>query len=114
MVIRLGRRVSYKLSALATGCHRRVSKMITYSIEIKGAQWEVEENVRTLAKSFTSMVEAVIPAPTPYRDTLTLKQVSEVIRIASSNKIGAIKLVRELTGIGLKEAKDLVEGCYGG
>lgn len=27
-----------------------------------------------------------------------------------SNKIGVIKVVRELTGLGLKEAKDLVEG----
>jgi large subunit ribosomal protein L7/L12 len=27
-----------------------------------------------------------------------------------ANKIGVIKVVRELTGLGLKEAKDLVEG----
>jgi large subunit ribosomal protein L7/L12 len=27
-----------------------------------------------------------------------------------SNKVGVIKVVRELTGLGLKEAKDLVEG----
>ena len=26
-------------------------------------------------------------------------------------KLGVIKVVRELTGLGLKEAKDLVEGC---
>ena len=28
-----------------------------------------------------------------------------------SNKVGVIKVVRELTGLGLKEAKDLVEGA---
>lgn len=33
---------------------------------------------------------------------------------APTNKIQCIKLVRELTHIGLKEAKDLVEGCYPG
>ena len=27
-----------------------------------------------------------------------------------ANKIGVIKVIRELTGLGLKEAKDLVEG----
>ncbi len=30
---------------------------------------------------------------------------------AGANKIAAIKVVRELTGLGLKEAKDLVEGA---
>ncbi len=28
-----------------------------------------------------------------------------------SNKIAVIKVVRELTGLGLKEAKDAVDGC---
>ena len=27
-----------------------------------------------------------------------------------SNKVGVIKVIREITGLGLKEAKDLVEG----
>jgi large subunit ribosomal protein L7/L12 len=30
---------------------------------------------------------------------------------AGANKIGVIKVVREVTGLGLKEAKDLVEGA---
>ena len=30
---------------------------------------------------------------------------------AGANKIGAIKEVRAITGLGLKEAKDLVEGA---
>jgi large subunit ribosomal protein L7/L12 len=30
---------------------------------------------------------------------------------AGANKIGAIKVVREITGLGLKEAKDLVESA---
>lgn len=30
---------------------------------------------------------------------------------AGDNKIGAIKAVREITGLGLKEAKDLVDGA---
>ena len=34
-----------------------------------------------------------------------------VLKAAGANKIGAIKAVREITGLGLKEAKDLVEGA---
>lgn len=34
-----------------------------------------------------------------------------VLESAGANKIGVIKVVRELTGLGLKEAKDLVDGA---
>jgi large subunit ribosomal protein L7/L12 len=34
-----------------------------------------------------------------------------VLKAAGANKIGVIKVVRELTGLGLKDAKDLVEGA---
>src|SRR5882672_5681675 len=34
-----------------------------------------------------------------------------VLVAAGANKIGAIKEVRAITGLGLKEAKDLVEGA---
>jgi len=36
---------------------------------------------------------------------------SVVLMSAGANKIAVIKVVRELTGLGLKEAKDLVEGA---
>ena len=36
---------------------------------------------------------------------------SVVLTSAGANKIGVIKAVRELTGLGLKEAKDLVEAA---
>lgn len=34
-----------------------------------------------------------------------------VLASSGANKIGVIKVVRELTGLGLKEAKDLVDGA---
>jgi large subunit ribosomal protein L7/L12 len=34
-----------------------------------------------------------------------------MLKAAGGNKIGAIKAVREITGLGLKDAKDLVEGA---
>lgn len=34
-----------------------------------------------------------------------------VLAEAGSNKVGVIKVVREITGLGLKEAKDMVDGA---
>ena len=34
-----------------------------------------------------------------------------ILKEAGSNKVGVIKVVREITGLGLKEAKDLVDGA---
>jgi large subunit ribosomal protein L7/L12 len=34
-----------------------------------------------------------------------------ILAEAGANKIGVIKVVREVTGLGLKEAKDLVDGA---
>ena len=34
-----------------------------------------------------------------------------VLTEAGANKVSAIKAVREITGLGLKEAKDLVDGA---
>jgi large subunit ribosomal protein L7/L12 len=34
-----------------------------------------------------------------------------ILTAAGANKINVIKVVRELTGLGLKEAKDLVDGA---
>ena len=45
-------------------------------------------------------------APAEEKDTFNV-----VLESAGDNKINVIKVVRELTGLGLKEAKDLVEGA---
>jgi|SRR5690348_2293319 large subunit ribosomal protein L7/L12 len=34
-----------------------------------------------------------------------------VLKAAGANKLGIVKVVKELTGLGLKEAKDLVDGA---
>ena len=34
-----------------------------------------------------------------------------VLKAAGANKLAVVKLVKELTGLGLKEAKDLVDGA---
>src|SRR3989344_6123739 len=57
-----------------------------------GAKAEVPEK-------FKSLVESI--------DKLSALELSEV----GANKIAVIKVVREVTGKGLKEAKDLVDGA---
>ena len=47
---------------------------------------------------------AAAPAEEKTEFTIVLKE-------AGANKINVIKVVREITGLGLKEAKDLVEGA---
>lgn len=48
------------------------------------------------------------PSPITQANPITVKRLLAHFPPAT-NKIGVIKLVRELTGLGLKEAKDLVE-----
>ena len=38
-------------------------------------------------------------------------EVDVILKAAGANKLAVIKLVREVTGLGLKEAKDLVDGA---
>ena len=45
-------------------------------------------------------------APAEEKDSFTV-----MLESAGDNKINVIKVVREITGLGLKEAKDLVEGA---
>jgi large subunit ribosomal protein L7/L12 len=49
---------------------------------------------------------AAAPAEKPAEQT----EFTVVLTGAGANKIGVIKVVRELTNLGLKEAKDLVDG----
>ena len=56
-------------------------------------------------------VAAVAPAQAAEVAAADKDEFSVVLASSGSNKIGAIKEVRAFTGLGLKEAKDLVEGA---
>ncbi|WP_026370709.1 50S ribosomal protein L7/L12 [Kallotenue papyrolyticum] len=49
---------------------------------------------------------AAAPAAAPEKDEFDV-----ILKAAGPNKINVIKVVRELTSLGLKEAKDLVDGA---
>ena len=56
-------------------------------------------------------VSAAAPAQAAEGAAADKDEFSVVLASSGSNKIGAIKEVRAFTGLGLKEAKDLVEGA---
>jgi large subunit ribosomal protein L7/L12 len=54
---------------------------------------------------------AAVAASGPAVEKEEQTEFTVILKAAGSNKIGAIKAVREITGLGLKDAKDLVEGA---
>jgi large subunit ribosomal protein L7/L12 len=60
--------------------------------------------------SASAPVMAVAPvAAAPAEQEVEEKTTFDVILVEASNKIQALKVVREITGLGLKEAKDLLD-----
>ena len=79
---------------------------------------EASELVKALEEKFgVSAAAAAAPAAATGAGAAVAPVVEEkdtfdvVLIAAGANKINVIKVVRELTGLGLKEAKDLVDGA---
>jgi large subunit ribosomal protein L7/L12 len=74
---------------------------------------ELNELVKAFEEKFGVSAAAVaVAGPAGAAAAVEEKTEFNVILVdAGSNKVGAIKAVRELTGLGLKEAKDLVEAA---
>ena len=66
----------------------------------------LEEKWGVSAAAPVAAAGAAGPAAAEEKDSFNI-----VLEAAGDNKIGVIKVVREITGLGLKEAKDLVEGA---
>lgn len=56
-------------------------------------------------------VMAAAPAGAPAAAAAEKTEFNVILASAGSNKIGVIKEIRGITGLGLKESKDLVEGA---
>jgi large subunit ribosomal protein L7/L12 len=75
---------------------------------------EVAELVKTLEEEWgvSAAAATVAAAPAAGGEAAAAQTEFDVILAgAGDNKISAIKVVREITGLGLKEAKDLVEAA---
>jgi large subunit ribosomal protein L7/L12 len=78
---------------------------------------ELSELVKTLEKEFgvtAAAPVAVAASAAPAAAAAAAEEKTEfnvILENAGANKIAVIKVVRELTNLGLKESKDLVEGA---
>ncbi len=76
---------------------------------------ELSELVKALETEFGVSASAVaVAAPAAGAAAAVVEEQTEftvVLKSAGAAKIAVIKVVRELTGLGLKEAKDLVDGA---
>ena len=69
---------------------------------------EISELIKMMEEKFgvSAAATAVVAGPAEEKSEFDV-----VLAAVGSNKIAVIKVVREVTGLGLKEAKDLVEGA---
>jgi large subunit ribosomal protein L7/L12 len=74
---------------------------LTKSLEDK---WGVKAAPVAVAAAAGPAAAAAAPAEEKTEFTVVLKS-------GGANKIGVIKVVREITGLGLKDAKDMVDGA---
>jgi large subunit ribosomal protein L7/L12 len=79
---------------------------------------ELSELIKEMEEKFGVSAAAAVAAPAPAAGGGAAAPVAEekldfdvVLLEAGPNKVSVIKVVREITGLGLKEAKDLVDGA---
>ena len=74
---------------------------------------ELSELVHTLEEVFgVSAAAAAVAAPAAAAEEVEEKTEFDVIlKAAGASKLGVIKVVRAATGLGLKDAKELVDNC---
>lgn len=80
--------------------------------------FELSELIESFKEKFNVTIAAVAAAPAaggggaaPAAAAEEQTEFTVVLKEAGGKKIQVIKVVREITGLGLKEAKDLVEGA---
>ena len=76
---------------------------------------ELSELVHTLEEVFgVSAAAAAVAAPAAGAAAAEVEEKTEfdvILKDAGASKLGVIKVVRAATGLGLKDAKDLVDNC---
>ena len=84
--------------------------------EVKGLTvLELSELVHTLEEVFgVSAAAAAVAAPNAGAAAAEVEEKTEfdvILKEAGASKLNVIKVVRAITGLGLKDAKDLVDNC---
>ena len=78
-------------------------------MELSGLVKALEEEFGVSAAAPVAVAAAAAPAAAAAAEEKT--EFDVVLAEVGPNKINVIKVVREITGLGLKEAKDLVDGA---
>jgi len=75
---------------------------------------EINELVKALEEAWGVSAAAAVAVAGPAAGAAPAEEKTEfdvVLKSAGSNKIAVIKEIRAITGLGLKDAKDMVEGA---
>ena len=83
-----------------------------YKVTLNGRTYEVE--VEAGKAMLLDEYAAVAPVAAPVAAAPVEEEKTEfdvVLKSAGASKLGVIKVVRAATGLGLKDAKDLVDNC---
>jgi large subunit ribosomal protein L7/L12 len=75
---------------------------------------ELVDHIEAMEEKFGVSAAAAVAAAPGAVDALVVEEQTEfdvVMTSFGANKVPVIKIVRSITGLGLKEAKDLVEGA---
>ena len=75
---------------------------------------EIVDLISAMEEKFGVSAAALAAAPAAAGDAPAAEEKDDfnvVLTVAGDKKVAVIKAVREITGLGLKEAKDLVEGA---
>jgi large subunit ribosomal protein L7/L12 len=80
-------------------------------IELRDLNKKIEEEFGITAAAPAMMMPAMAGAPAAAAAEEEKTEFTVVLKEAGANKINVIKAVREVTTLGLKEAKDLVESA---
>jgi len=78
-------------------------------LELSELVKELEDKFGVSAAAPVAVATAAAPAAAEAAEEQT--EFDVILKASGANKIGVIKVVRALTNLGLKEAKDLVEGA---
>jgi large subunit ribosomal protein L7/L12 len=95
------------MSAVQTEILDKVSSMTVLELSELIKAMEVKFGVSAAAAVAAAPASAAAPAAAAEEQT----EFTVILTSFGENKVNVIKTVRELTGLGLKEAKDLVDGA---
>ena len=97
------------MSAVQTEILDKISSMTV--LELSELIKAMEEKFGVSAAAAVSVAAPAAGGAAPAAAAEEQTEFTVVLKEAGANKINVIKVVREITGLGLKEAKDLVEAA---